>query len=221
MSITLTNEMIKGAQETERKTGVPASITLAQIIEESSGKYEGGKSLLALQGNNLFGVKSWSNNPNDYITMKDGNGQMQKWRKYNSVYDSIVDHAKVISNERYTKLYKNASSVSDYAYALQNGGYCGNSTTYANKLLRHIEQKNLNQYNLSNYNTGSKTETNTIIGVNNDVIYTEANDLKWYGDIFKYILIILFVVVGVLCLIKALDIKIPSKKDILNKVMKE
>ena len=217
MAIILTEEMIKGAQETERMTGVPSSITLAQIIEESSGKYEGGKSLLALKGNNLFGVKSWSSNPNDYIVMKDGNGQLQTWKKYNSVYDSIVDHAKIISNERYAKLYTDASSVSDYAYALQNGGYAGNSTTYAEKLLTHIEQKNLNQYNLSN-TTGS--ETGTIIGVNNEVIYTEAEDLKWYGDIFKYLLIVMFIVVGVICIIKALDIKIP-KKDTPKKVMKE
>lgn len=211
MAITLTNEMINGARTTEKLTGVPASITLAQIIEESSGKYEGGMSLLALKGNNLFGVKSYSSNSNDYITMKDGNGKLQTWKKYDSVYDSIIDHANIITNERYSSLYKNAKSVEDYALALQNGGYAGNSTTYANKLMTHIEERNLNQYNLS----GSNEVVNTSFSNN-------SNDLKWYGDIFKYILIVLIAVVGVFFVIKSLDINIiPTKEKIINKVMKE
>ena len=60
LAVQLTQGMIQGAQETERLTGVPSSITLAQIIEESTGKYEGGLSYLAYKGNNLFGVKSFS-----------------------------------------------------------------------------------------------------------------------------------------------------------------
>lgn len=156
MAVQLTQEMITGAQETERLTGVPSSITLSQIIEESSGKYDGGLSYLAYKGNNLFGVKSFSNSDEKiYVRNSDG---LVAWKKYNTQYDSIIDHAKILQLDRYKSLYGNASSVYDFAKALQDGGYAGNSTTYANKLMNHISTYNLNQYNLNNsthtYNTG-------------------------------------------------------------------
>ena len=55
MAIQLTSEMIQAAQQNEKKYGVPASITLGQIILESSGSYEGGMSKLAAKAKNLFG----------------------------------------------------------------------------------------------------------------------------------------------------------------------
>lgn len=148
MAVQLTQEMIQGAQQTERLTGVPSSITLSQIIEESSGKYDGGLSYLAYKGNNLFGVKSFSDS-DEKIYVRNSEG-LVAWKKYDSQYDSIIDHAKILTLDRYKSRYKNASSVSDYAQALQDGGYAGNSTTYADKLMNHIDTYNLNQYNLDN-----------------------------------------------------------------------
>ena len=66
--------------------GVPVSIQLAQAIAESGG----GKSQLAIQANNLFGMKYYKNlYDGDYIESESG----VKWRKYNSFEDSFKDHA--------------------------------------------------------------------------------------------------------------------------------
>lgn len=199
MAVTLTSEMIQGANYTEQLTGVPSSITLAQIIEESSGKYEGGLSYLAYKGNNLFGVKSFSNTDEKiYVRNSDG---LVAWKKYDSLYDSIVDHAKILQLDRYTSRYKNAQSENDYALALQEGGYAGNSNTYATKLMNHIDTYNLSQYNLNNstnYNdTGIEFTSNT-----------DNTDLGIIGSIIKYIAIVLIFVIGIVFILKSIGIEL-------------
>lgn len=203
MAVQLTQEMIQGAQETERITGVPSSITLSQIIEESSGKYEGGLSYLAYKGNNLFGVKSFSaSDEKIYVRNSDG---LVAWKKYNSVYDSIVDHAKILQLDRYKNRYTNATSINDYAYALQEGGYAGNSTTYAEKLLTHIDTYNLNQYNLNDMKSNVDENGVEIQDIDSD---STSNDLDIVGVIIKYLLIVLFSVIGIFFILKSLGIEI-------------
>lgn len=200
MAVQLTQEMIQGAQQTERMTGVPSSITLSQIIEESSGKYEGGLSYLAYKGNNLFGVKSFSSSDEKiYVRNSDG---LVAWKKYDSQYDSIVDHASILNLDRYKSRYENASSVEDYAKALQDGGYAGNSTTYASKLMNHINTYNLNQYNLNN-----STNTNDT-GVAIQSIDSDSTDLDVLGTIIKYIAILLISIIGVFFMLKAIGIEL-------------
>lgn len=205
MAVQLTQEMISGAQETERITGVPSSITLAQIIEESSGKYDGGLSYLAYKGNNLFGVKSFSAS-DEKIYVRNSSG-LVAWKKYNSQYDSILDHARILNLDRYKSRYKNASSVSDYAQALQDGGYCGDSTTYASKLMKHVDKYNLNQYNLNNLKTN---ETNTGIENQTDSVILNASgssSLGIVGTIIKYVAILLISVITIFFVLKALEIE--------------
>ena len=200
MSVQLTQEMIQGAQETERRTGVPTSITLSQIIEESSGKYEGGLSYLAYKGNNLFGVKSF-NDSDEKIFVRNSEG-LVAWKKYDSQYDSIIDHARILNLDRYKSLYKDASSVSDYAQALQEGGYAGNSKTYANKLMSHINTYNLNQYNLNNSTTTNDT------GIQLQGIDSDTTDLDIIGTIIKYISILLLSIIAIFFILKALGIEV-------------
>lgn len=203
LAVQLTQEMIKGAQETEKMTGVPASITLSQIIEESSGKYEGGLSYLAYKGNNLFGVKSFSSD-DEKIYVRNSEG-LVAWKKYDTQYDSIIDHANILTLDRYKEKYANASSVSDYAQALQDGGYAGTSTTYANKLMNHIDTYNLNQYNLNNstntYKTGIEIQGTVSDSAN-------SYDLDILGTIIKYIAILLLSVISIFFIIKALGIEL-------------
>lgn len=239
MAVQLTQEMIQGAQETERLTGVPSSITLGQIIYESSGNYEGGLSKLAYKGKNLFGVKSFSDSDKKiYMTNSDG---YVAWKKYDSFYDSIVDHANILQLDRYKSRYQNATSVSDYAYALQEGGYAGTSKTYAQGLLNVIDTYSLNQYNLSESdnsldlneiikpdtnssnnsilnnlfkpNTGNATNTESnnkgvesqkpVVNVGN----SEDTTLDIFGQILKYLLIVLIALIGTFFIIKALGIE--------------
>lgn len=202
MAVKLTNEMIKGAQETERKTGVPSSITLAQIIEESSGKYEGGLSYLAYKGNNLFGVKSF-NASDEKIYVRNSEG-LVAWKKYDTQYDSIIDHARILNLDRYKSRYEDASSVSDYAQALQDGGYAGNSTNYASKLMTHVYTYNLNQYNLNN--SKSNIDNWDLIQVS-DSDYT-STDLNIIGNIIKYLAILLLSVIAVFFILKSIGIEV-------------
>ena len=208
MAVQLTQEMIKGAQETERITGVPSSITLSQIIEESSGKYEGGLSYLAYKGNNLFGVKSFSNSDEKiYVRNSDG---LVAWKKYDTQYDSIIDHARILQLDRYKSRYVNATSVSDYAQALQDGGYCGNSTTYANKLMSHIETYNLNQYNLNNSTHTNDTGID-VQGVDSGFTTTvsvDTTNLSIIGTIIKYLSMLLFSIIAVFFILKALGVEV-------------
>lgn len=165
----LTDEMIKGAQETEKNTGVPASITLGQILLESSGNYN-GMSYLAYKGNNLFGVKSFDRTDNR-IYLKSGSGQYSYWKTYDSVSDSIKDHEKIISLERYKKYYpEEGGTVKDYADALEKGGYAENG--YSNKLMRVIMDNQLTKYDTGQYKHWTNTES----------------DLPWYKSLVGYIL---------------------------------
>lgn len=203
MAVQLTQEMIQGAQQTERLTGVPSSITLSQIIEESSGKYEGGLSYLAYKGNNLFGVKSFSDSDEKiYVRNSDG---LVAWKKYNSQYDSIIDHARILNLDRYKSKYQNATSVSDYAQALQDGGYAGNSTTYASKLMNHINTYNLNQYNLNN--SKSNIDNGDVIQ-NIDSVSADLTELNIIGTIIKYIAILLCSIIGIFFILKSLGIEV-------------
>lgn len=69
--------------------GIPASIQLAQAITESGG----GRSTLATNANNIFGMKY-------YKELFDGDYYLgiggEKWRKYDSYEDSFRDHAEFL-----------------------------------------------------------------------------------------------------------------------------
>lgn len=206
MAVQLTNEMIQGAQYTERLTGVPSSITLAQIIEESSGKYDGGLSYLAYKGNNLFGVKSFSAS-DEKIYVKNSDG-LVAWKKYNSIYDSITDHAKILQLDRYKSKYSSASNVYDYAKALQDGGYAGTSITYADKLMNHIDTYNLNQYNVNSFSLNNATNTDgTGVEYQGTNLHTSTN-LGIIGNIIKYLSILLIIIIGVFFILKSVGIEV-------------
>jgi hypothetical protein len=145
---------VKDAQAIQKETGIPASIILGQIMLESGGKYAGGLSGLAVQGKNLFGIKGSGTAGSIYLpTTEYVNGQYQKvsaaFRKYNSYYESMLDHAKLLSKERYAKHLANAKTVNDFAKGIKAGGYA-TDPNYVSKLLGVISSNNLNKYDSGN-----------------------------------------------------------------------
>src|ERR1043165_8531370 len=79
-----------------QKTGVPASITLAQALLES----DDGNSSLATEANNHFGIKCSDWNGPTFI--KDDDKKNDCFRKYNSVIESYDDHSNFLkSRPRY------------------------------------------------------------------------------------------------------------------------
>ncbi len=131
-----------------QRSGIPASITLAQAIHESAW----GNGKLALNSNNYFGIKCkdyWTG-PTYYIEDDDYEaGRLVKscFRAYDNVEGSFVDHSNfLVDNPRYKILFQ--YEINDYrnwAKGLQKCGYATDKK-YAAKLIRTIEQYQLYQY---------------------------------------------------------------------------
>jgi hypothetical protein len=125
-----------------KRTGIPASITLAQGMIES----DYGRSTLAREANNHFGIKchnDWSG-PKVYHNDDKRN---ECFRKYSKPEDSFHDHSEFLkSGSRYGFLF--GLSSTDYkawARGLKKAGYATNPE-YANMLIRKIEEENLHYY---------------------------------------------------------------------------
>ena len=116
--------------------GIPASIKLAQGILESGS----GKSELAVNSNNHFGIKCHSNWEGER-TYYDDDEKNECFRKYKLVKDSYIDHSLFLSNKgRYSSLF--SLKITDYkgwAKGLKKAGYA-TDPEYANNLIRLIEK---------------------------------------------------------------------------------
>lgn len=206
MAVKLTQEMINGAKETENKYGVPASITLGQIMLESGGSYSGGLSGLAYNYNNLFGMTAGSSWTGKTVYMTNKNGtDGQYYRVYDSVMDSINDHGQLLTTSRYNQYTKDAKTVEDYAKAIKQAGYA-TDPDYVSKLTSIIYNYNLNQYNTGNWANGGTVEsghggTGGVIPVSTG----DSTEIKWWGDIIVIIISILLIVLAVVFFVLAFN----------------
>ncbi|HUV01418.1 MAG TPA: glucosaminidase domain-containing protein [Bacteroidales bacterium] len=125
-----------------KRTGVPASITLAQGMIES----DFGRSSLARIANNHFGIKCHNNWKGPRITHHDDN-RNECFRKYSRPEDSFYDHSDFLrSGSRYSFLFSLApTDYKAWARGLKKAGYATNPD-YANMLIRKIEENNLYNY---------------------------------------------------------------------------
>jgi len=124
------------------RSGVPASITLAQGALESGD----GNSTLAINANNHFGIKcheDWTGKK----TYQDDDARNECFRKYPSVEDSYSDHSDYLkAKQRYAFLFE--LDITDYkgwARGLKKAGYA-TSPTYADALIKIIEDFDLHRY---------------------------------------------------------------------------
>ena len=139
--------LAQAAQDCQRKTGIPASITLAQAALESSW---GARAI----GNNLFGIKadkSWAGPTVSFATTEHlagrNVGMVDKFRAYDSWLASMVDHAQfLLKNPRYAKCFKQTDGAS-WARELQAAGYA-TDPGYAKKLIDIMRGRNLAFYDL-------------------------------------------------------------------------
>ena len=147
----------------QKKTGVLASVSMAQFILESAY----GKSELAQNANNCFGMKknlsgnTWADSVWDGTSVYAKETKEQhadgsyttitaEFRKYACIEDSIADHsAYLIGAKKGTELrYAGLKGETDYKIAAQiikDGGYA-TSLTYVEKLCNLIEQLGLTRY---------------------------------------------------------------------------
>ncbi|MBS1783738.1 MAG: glucosaminidase domain-containing protein [Bacteroidetes bacterium] len=138
----------------QKRSGVPASITLAQGIHETSA----GNSELALNANNHFGIKckkEWTGETYAYTD----DAPNECFRKYPSALQSYKDHSDYLKgSKRYESLF--GLSCLDYAgwaIGLKRCGYATNPK-YAQILIKLIENYQLQEFTAAalNANTAQK-----------------------------------------------------------------
>ncbi|MDG0974114.1 MAG: glucosaminidase domain-containing protein [Crocinitomicaceae bacterium] len=121
--------------------GIPASVTLAQGILESSY----GNSYLARNGNNHFGIKchDWTG-PTIH---KDDDTKNECFRKYKDAKDSYTDHSLFLTTRsRYAELFTlDKIDYSAWAKGLKKAGYATNPK-YDKLIIELIEKHQLMQF---------------------------------------------------------------------------
>jgi LysM repeat protein len=135
-----------------KRTGIPASITLAQGMIES----DYGRSSLAIKANNHFGIKchtDW-NGPRFF---KDDDKKNECFRKYNSPAESFRDHSDfLVSGSRYASLFiLNPTDYQSWAKGLKKAGYATNPD-YPDMLIRKIEEFALYNYDQASSSSNKK-----------------------------------------------------------------
>lgn len=128
-------------REMER-TGIPASISLAQGILESGC----GTSELAVKANNHFGIKCHKEWTGPTFHMDDDEKD-ECFRKYKNPEQSWLDHSNFLTTRpRYAGLFNlPTTDYKAWAKGLKAAGYATNPQ-YAEKLIQIIEEEELYKY---------------------------------------------------------------------------
>ena len=191
-------EVIKLAQESQAKYGVPASVTLAQYATESGY----GKSWLAKNANNYFGIIGSYHGQSVYRTDR-------KWRKYSSMAESFDDHGRLLSSGRYAEATKGATSAEEYIdaiqpiYAPESDGNTGISALWK----KIIRQNNLTQYDTGVYSGGGSSGSGSSTSNAGDSVLSA---------LVKGLAVLMIGVMAAVFFMTAFDLKIPTKKTLIK-----
>lgn len=133
------------------RTGIPASIKLAQGLLESNA----GRSELATKANNHFGIKCGGDwNGNSFYKEDDDyeEGRLVKscFRAFSSTEESYIAHSEFLrnpnKNSRYGFLFNlKSTDYKGWAHGLKKAGYA-TAPTYAQKIIKIIEDYELYTY---------------------------------------------------------------------------
>ena len=126
----------------QKKSGIPAAITLAQGILET----EAGASELMVEANNHFGIKC-KNGWQGPTYSHDDDAPNECFKKYSCAAESFSDHsALLLRNPRYAPLLKiPQTDYAGWARCLKKCGYA-TSPTYAERLIRIVQDFELQNY---------------------------------------------------------------------------
>lgn len=186
-------EVIKLAQETQAKYGVPASVTLAQYATESGY----GKSWLAKNANNYFGIIGSYHG--QYVYKTDRN-----WRKYPSMEESFDDHGRLLSSGRYAEATKGVTSAEEYIdaiqpiYAPESDGNTGIAALWK----KIIRQNNLTQYDTGVYSGGGSSGSGSSTSNVGDSVL---------AALVKGLAVLMVGVLAAVFFMTSFDLKIPTK----------
>ncbi len=140
------NEVAPGAMAAQRRFGVPASVTIAQAIEESAW---GGSSLAAVQ-HNLFGIKGTG--PAGSVLLPTSEFLNGNWetvnapfRVYHNIAESIADHAELLATSGYYQRAMADRAVPD-AFAHDLTGVYATDPEYGANLVALMRLYNLYRF---------------------------------------------------------------------------
>ena len=145
-------QAVEAAQASQRETGVPASVTIAQAILES----DWGRSALSVQAKNYFGIKATAKGGSAGVvwmsTWEVINGQnvtvRAPFRAYKSMADSFTDHGRFFTeNDRYASAMRVVGDAIAFAREIHRAGYA-TDPAYSDKLIGLINKFGLLQYDL-------------------------------------------------------------------------
>jgi hypothetical protein len=127
------------AIEEMKRTGIPASIKMAQACLESAN----GNSELSILSNNHFGIKCKSNWTGPSVKWDDDE-RNECFRKYNTVEESFIDHSNFLMNSpRYAALFQLVpTDYVGWAYGLKAAGYA-TAPDYAQRVIKIIVENKL------------------------------------------------------------------------------
>lgn len=153
-------------QQEMKRTGIPASIKLAQGILESNY----GNSNLAKEAKNHFGIKCHSGWTGKGYYMDD-DAKDECFRVYKDVGDSYMDHSNfLMTRSRYATLFElDSKDYVSWAKGLKKAGYATNPQ-YANLLIRVIEERKLYNYDkMGDELSAEKTKEELLADLNNKI----------------------------------------------------
>lgn len=153
------SEAVTLSQASQRETGVPASVTLAQAILESGW---GGRPIA--DANNYFGIKASPRADGSidigriavgwvWAWTREWNGSKYtdlraRFRKYRDMADSFRDHGYLfLGNPRYAEAMKHVDAPDDFAREVAKAGYA-TAPDYADALIELMASENLYRYDL-------------------------------------------------------------------------
>jgi flagellum-specific peptidoglycan hydrolase FlgJ len=135
-----------GAVAAEQRWGVPAAVTIAQAIEESSW----GNSQLAAEYHNLFGIKG--SGPAGSIGLPTSEFYSGRWvsidaqfRVYHNVAESIADHAELLATSGYYQRAMADRAIPD-AFANDLTGVYATDPDYGANLIAIMKLYNLYRF---------------------------------------------------------------------------
>jgi LysM repeat protein len=137
-----------------QRAKIPASITLAQAILESSV----GQSYIARSGNNHFGIKCNSKWTGPSVNYDDDTAN-ECFRSYATVEESYIDHSDFLAGSaRYSALFQlEMTDYKGWATGLKAAGYATRSN-YAELLIGIIDRYQLYEYDKFQTNKPASTE---------------------------------------------------------------
>ena len=131
------------AQTEMKKFKIPASIILAQGILESNS----GRSTLAVQNNNHFGVKCFSHScKKGHCSNFKDDSHKDFFVKYGSAWESFRAHSELLQKKIYKPLHKyGTKDYKHWAQGLERVGYA-TEKSYSELLISIIEREKLYSY---------------------------------------------------------------------------